>query len=118
MSFDLVKFFDSTDRMDKDEFKSYFSQDATWTFGNNPPLVGTEALTAMASQFFSQLVSIKHELSLVLADQDHLMFDGYVSYHLIQSDKKITLPFACKMILSKNKIKHYMTYIDVSPLYT
>jgi hypothetical protein len=116
MKFNVIDFFYTTDQMAPSKFSDYFQESAVWIFGNNPPIQGREAIKGTAEFFFTQLRSIKHELSSVITEGDKLFFEGYVSYDMKKFDHLITLPFACSIELKDNLILAYRTYVDTSPL--
>jgi hypothetical protein len=116
MTFDLQDFFRVTDSMRADKFKAFFTNDASWTFGNMPIIAGADAIAQTAQFFFNGLHSIKHEISASVEVGNKIFFEGYVSYDLKHKDKLITLPFACSIQLTENRISSYRTYIDITPL--
>jgi len=116
MTFDLHEFFRTTDNMQADKFKAFFTNDASWTFGNIPTILGADAIAQTAQYFFDGLHSIKHEISDSAQVGNKIFFEGYVIYDLKHKDKLITLPFACSINLHNNLIQQYRTYIDITPL--
>jgi ketosteroid isomerase-like protein len=113
----IFRFFDVVDRFKAREFSEFFTENAAWTFANNPPMRGRDAIRRNAELIFSQLDGIGHQL-VSFSVQDHTLFtEGRVTY-LRKDGKKIELPFSSVTFFDDRQlIQEYRTYIDPSPLY-
>jgi len=113
----IFRFFDIVDHFKAREFSELFSENAAWTFANNPPMRGREAIRQNAELIFSQLDGIWHHLVSFSAQDRSLFTEGRVTY-LRKDGKKIELPFSTVTFFDDRQlIQEYRTYIDPSPLY-
>lgn len=113
----IFRFFDIIDQFKAREFSEMFAENATWTFGNNPPLQGRAAIRSQAELIFSQLEGIGHHLVGFWTQDTNLILEGRVTY--VRKDRaKIELPFSTVTVFDGHGlIQSYRTYIDPSPLY-
>ncbi len=56
------KYFQAVDSFNMDEFVGLFTEDGTFTMGNNPTSVGHDQIRVLVSGVFSVLSAIKHDV--------------------------------------------------------
>lgn len=109
--------FAAIDRMDADAFVSYIEPNGSFTFGNGPAAVGTEAIRQAVGGFFLSIGGLKHSLRQVWEVPGHALVQGEVTYTR-QDGSRITLPFFDVFALgASGKIAQYLIYMDVNPLF-
>lgn len=113
---ELKELFNSIDSMNVDKFLSYLSEDCTFKFGNADPAVGKEAVRMAVSGFFGMIKGLRHELLNTWEVRNTVICNGEVTYTR-KDDSKIKLPFCNVFVMEEGKIKEYLIYIDINPLF-
>ena len=113
----ILELFKTIDQMDSDKFVSFLTDDARFCFGNAPAVVGKEAIKKAVSQFFSSIKSLTHKNLNLWVNQDSLTYQGEVTYTR-HDGSQLTLPFVNIFGTKGDKIKDYLIYIDINPLYS
>lgn len=108
--------FHSIDSMDIDNFLSYISSDCTFKFGNSEPAIGKEAVRSAVSGFFGMINGLKHDIENTWEIKNTIICNGKVTYTK-KDNSKVTLPFCNVFVMDKGKIKEYLIYIDINPLF-
>jgi len=113
----IHELFKTIDQMDSDKFITFLTDDARFYFGNAPPVVGKEAIKKAVSGFFSSIKSIAHKNLNLWVNQDSITYQGEVTYTR-HDGSLLTLPFVNIFGMKGDKIKDYLIYIDINPLYS
>lgn len=113
----LNSLFESIDRMDPDKFVTFLTEDASFRFGNWPPVCGTASIHDAVAGFFSSIKALRHRVLRIWEPGDTVMCEGEVTYTR-HDGRELTLPFANFLEMRTGRIGDYRIYADVSPLYT
>jgi len=108
--------FQTIDAMDVDKFATFLTEDAQFKFGNNPEVVGKEAVKKAVSEFFSSINGLSHKVINTWSHPDTVICQGEVTYTR-NDDSKVTIPFVNIFGMKEDLVKDYLIYIDVSPLF-
>lgn len=111
----VVDLFKSIDRKDVDMFVSFLTEDATFQFGNAPPITGRESIREVVAQFFSGIERLEHRIVDTWALQEVVICKGEVTYTR-HDGSLLAVPFANILKLSNNHIHEYFVYVDISQL--
>ena len=111
-----ARLFDAIDRRDARAFTRFLTPDASFHFGNAPPVVGAEAIEAAVAGFFAMLGGCRHQLRASWGDRDSAVCEGEVTY-TTPSGTTVTVPFANVFDLRGDAIASYRIYIDNGPLF-
>lgn len=112
----LSRLFAVIDRMDSDSFALFLTENASFRFGNQPPVLGRENIRLAVSNFFSTIKGLHHRISNVWEFNNTVICEGQVTYR--RSDaKEITVPFVDILEAEGELIADYRIYIDISPLF-
>lgn len=109
-------FYATIDRMDAEGFAEFFTEDASFRFANQDPVVGRGAIAGFGTAIFSSLRAIAHEIHVVWEVPGALVNEGHVTYTR-PDGKQIRLPFMTVSEMRGPKIENYRVYIDSAPLY-
>ena len=117
----LVDLFQLVDSMDAASFAKAFTEDGTFTFGNNPPAAGRQQVQESVSAFFSTIRGLRHEIIGVWSGN----WDGgavksveaRVTYTRIDGTATRSLPVTSTLRMEGDLIKDYRIFIDLAPLF-
>ncbi len=110
------KLFAAIDAKNAEQFAAFLADDARFSFGNAPPVVGRAAIAAAVGDFFGSVKGLEHSVSRVIRDGTTLVCLGEVSYTR-HDDRVVTLPFADVLEERGSAFGDYRIYIDIGPLY-
>lgn len=108
--------FNEIDKMDADKFAAYLDEDVSFKFGNAPVVVGKSAVRDAVDGFFKSIKGITHEKLRMWIHPDSVLYQGIVTYTR-HDNSMVTLPYLNVFFLNGEKIKEYLIYIDINPLY-
>ena len=112
----LQQLFASIDRKDAEAFAAFLAEDASFVFGNQPPVEGRAAIVAAVSDFFESVAALRHNVARVWEHGDSVVCNGEVTYTR-HDGNEVSLPFADIFSMQGNLISDYRIYMDVTPLY-
>lgn len=104
------------DRMDARGMAEFFTEDASFRFANNEPVVGREGIAGLAGAIFSSVRGIAHEILNLWEVPGALLSEGLVTYTR-HDGSEIRLPFVTVSEIVEGKIRDYRVYIDATPLH-
>jgi ketosteroid isomerase-like protein len=111
----ITDLFESIDRKDADKFASFLTEEATFRFGNAPPITGREAIREAVAQFFSSIAAVEHRRADTWALQEVVICNGEVTYTR-RDGSLLTVSFANIFKLNNNRVHEYFIYVDISQL--
>jgi ketosteroid isomerase-like protein len=112
----LTSLFAAIDARDTAAFLQHLSEDARFRFGSAPAADGKEQIGEAVNGFFSTIASLRHDVSLSIAEDSVLICEGEVTYTR-HNGSTITLPFVDVFNLDADQITSYKIYMDSGPLY-
>ena len=112
----INELFHAIDSMDADRFVTFLTEDAQFKFGNNPKVVGKEAVKKTVKDFFSSINGLSYKVINTWSHPDTDICQGEVTYTR-KDDSKVTIPFVNIFGMKENLVKDYWIYIDVAPLF-
>jgi ketosteroid isomerase-like protein len=104
------------DRKDAKAFAAFLTPDASFRFGNNPPVAGREAIEAVVAGFFKAIGSMRHELENQWLLPDAAICTGMVTYTR-HDGSTLQVPFANVMKFRPAGIHDYLIFTDNSALF-
>lgn len=117
MDLKFEKLFKAIDASDTSTFLSFLSDDAVFTFGNIPPVTGSDNIGLFLDQFFE---SIDHTVHSDIKEYsiDHVWFTtGHVEYTR-KNGSTLAVPFCNQFEMNGNGlIQYYRIFVDNSELY-
>lgn len=108
--------FQSIDAMDSKTFVTFLADDAQFKFGNAPAAVGKHVIHQAVEGFFQSIKRISHNNLRTWTHPDTVICQGEVTYTR-HDGSQLTLPFVNVFGMKGDRIKDYLIYIDINPLY-
>ncbi len=112
----IESLFNDIDKMDSDKFASYLDDDVSFRFGNAPVVTGKKAVRDAVDGFFKSIKKISHKKLRMWLHNDSILYQGTVTYTR-HDNSEVTLPYLNLFFLNGEKIKEYLIYIDINPLF-
>lgn len=109
--------FQSIDAMDTEKFLEFLADNAQFKFGNSPAAIGRDAIRAAVSGFFTTIKGLRHNLLNTWVHPDTVICQGEVTYTR-HDGSQICLPFLNVFGMKGDRIKDYLIYMDINPLYS
>ena len=113
----IKRLFNSIDTMDTELFLAFLEDDALFRFGSEEIVRGKEAIGKTIDGFFASIKGLSHEIMETWFETGTIICQGEVTYTR-RDDSKITLPFVDIFRMRGNRIKEYLIYMDINPLYS
>ncbi len=112
----IESLFNDIDKMDADKFAEYLDDDVSFRFGNAPVVTGKKAVRDAVDAFFKSIKKISHKKLRMWLHPDSVLYQGTVTYTRHDSSE-VTLPYLNLFFLNGDKIKEYLIYMDINPLF-
>lgn len=113
--------FQTIDRMDADEYASYFAEDARFRFGNAEPIVGRRAIRDAMVIFFSTIKGLRHEVVGIWKGEwergDVYSVETEVTYTRKDDAVVSSLPATSTIRMEGDRIQDWRIFADISPVY-
>lgn len=108
--------FNAIDAADVAAFGTCLTEDATFRFGNGPPVHGRAAIEQTVRHFFASIRRSRHRIGRIWSSEGAVALEGTVTYTRLDGSE-VTLPFADTLVLRGERISEYNIYVDIAPLY-
>ncbi len=109
--------FSSVDNMDTEAFLDFLEDDALFRFGSEQTITGKEAIRETIEAFFASIKGLRHEILETWFEAGTVICQGEVTYTR-KDDSDVTIPFVNILRMGSNRIREYLIYIDIKPLYS
>ena len=113
----VKRLFSSVDNMDTEAFLDFLEDDALFRFGSEEAVTGKEAIRETIEGFFASIKGLRHEILETWFETGTVICQGEVTYTR-KDDSDITIPFVNILRMGGNRIREYLIYIDIKPLYS
>ena len=113
----VKRLFSSVDNMDTEAFLDFLADDALFRFGSEQAVTGKEAIRETIDGFFASIKGLRHEILETWFEAGTVICQGEVTYTR-KDDSDITIPFVNILRMGGNRIREYLIYIDIKPLYS
>ncbi|MBW7990226.1 MAG: nuclear transport factor 2 family protein [Planctomycetes bacterium] len=113
----VERLFSSVDNMDTEAFLDFLEDDASFRFGSEDAVTGKEAIRETIEGFFASIKGLRHEILETWFEGETVICQGEVTYTRA-NDSNITIPFVNILGMGGNRIREYLVYIDIKPLYS
>lgn len=104
----------AVDSGDAEAFGAWFASDATYVFGNNPALVGRDAVVAATAGAAGALPWIQHVVDQVVEVGDQV-FCRFTIETEAPDGTPLALPCVTVIWMSGDEIVDYRVHMDISP---
>lgn len=112
----IDELFAAIDRMDAVAFAEFFEPEATFRFGNFPPVSGRAAIAQSTAAIFATLGAVRHYVEERWLLPDAAIVTGTVTYTRLDGST-LQVPFANVMKPRAGKIHGYFIFVDNSALF-
>jgi ketosteroid isomerase-like protein len=113
----LDRFTAAIDTMDVELQLGFFTEDASFTFGNNPPMIGHDGIRDGINAFFRNLHGIRHTVPRSWQPSSDVVVAEYTTTYVRLDDTEVTLNASGVFQLRGERIAEYHVYTDLSPLF-
>jgi limonene-1,2-epoxide hydrolase len=97
-------------------FLGFLTEDAEFRFANLPGAHGQASIGAAVDAFFASIAASRHTLLRNWQDATSAVCQGEVEYTR-HDGGRVTLPFVNVFEMDGERVRRYLIYIDVAPLY-
>jgi hypothetical protein len=112
----MVDCFRMVDRLDPQEFVTWYTQDAVFRSGNRPPIVGHAAIIAALSSFYAHIGTMRHEKTGCWAGRDSGVFEA-IAHFTTKDGRELALPAITSLRLKGNRIDRLLLVMDATPIF-
>jgi len=103
--------------MDVEAFLGFFEDDGQFRFGSARAVTGKEAIGRTVTGFFASIGGLRHEILDTWFETEVVISRGQVTYTRTDGSE-IGLPFVTVWKLGGERIREYLIYMDVNPLFS
>lgn len=104
------------DAKDASGFLEFLTDNAEFRFGSAPTVSERSAIGAQVAQFFDLIAKSRHALIRTWEDEEVRACQGEVTYTRLDGTV-VTLPFVNILEMDGDKIRRYLIYADLAPLF-
>jgi hypothetical protein len=104
------------DAKDIEGFLRFVSPDATFRFGNAPPLKGHAAIREGLKPFYASIAALHHTILGTWVSRSAIFCQMEVRYTRLDGGQ-VTLPVLNVMFTEGELFKDYLIYMDIAPVY-
>ena len=99
-----------------DEYLNFFADDCTYQVGNNPVIVGKEALGQSYGRFKGMVERVEHEILSSYEIENIVVIELNATYHK-KDGKTVSITCLDLFTIIDQKIKSLQVFADLSPLF-
>lgn len=99
-----------------DDFAAFFAEDASYRFGNFPPILGRNAIRESSISFRSRVKLARHDIKNLWEMGDTVVSEMEVIYTRLD-DKVVVVPCTDVILLHDGLFQAMRIYIDTSPVF-
>ena len=111
-----TRLFAAIDGKNTPEFLDFLTEDAEFRFANLPGAHGRTAIAAAVDAFFASIADSRHSMLRNWQDSTSAVCQGEVEYTR-HDGGRVSLPFVNVFEMDGERVRRYLIYIDVGPLY-
>lgn len=110
----VQSFIDAVDTLEVDRVLSFFDPSATWTYGNNPPMIGLAQMRVTMTSFHEMIAGISHVLRECFAPRPGMIVAEFDVTYTRLDGGVVTAPASGVYELRDGLIQNYRVYVDVA----
>lgn len=99
-----------------DEYLSFFADDCCYQVGNNPVIIGKEALGQSYSRFKNMIEKVEHEILSSYESANNVVIELNATYHK-KDGSAVTITCLDLFTINDQKINVLQVFADLSPLF-
>ncbi len=111
----IADYFTMVDRLNPEELVTWYTEDGSFRFANQPPAQGKNAMIAALKQFYSLVKSMHHEKTGCWTD-DHSGAWEAIAHFETNDGRKVSLPAVSTLRVRDGLICEFRFVMDASPI--
>lgn len=112
----MVAYFQMADRLDPQEFVTWYTPDGVFQAGNQPPVTGHDAIIAALTPFYALIRTMRHEKTGCWIAGDSGVFEA-VAHFETRDGRKLALPAMTSLRVRDNRVARLLFVMDPSPIF-
>jgi hypothetical protein len=112
----LVDYFQMADRLDPEEFVTWYTPDAVFRSGNLPQVTGHAAIIAALTSSYAAISTMRHERTGSWTDHDSGVFEA-IAHFKTKDGRELALPTMTSLRLKDNKVNRLLFVMDATPIF-
>lgn len=105
------------DTRDVEQLVPFFSSEASFTYGNNPPMQGHDGIRGGITAFYAGIAGIAHTVPFQHRPSDDVLAVEFVTTYTRLDGATVTLPGLGIVEFADGLIRDYRVYADVTPVF-
>lgn len=111
----IAGYFAMVDRLDPDKLVTWYTDDASFRFANQPSAQGKAAITAALKRFHGLITSARHEVTGCRANLDGGAWEA-IAHFETKDGQTLALPAVSTLRVRGGLIREFPFVIDASPI--
>ena len=111
----MTAYFAMVDTRDVDEFLTWYHDDASFRFANQPPARGKDAIRQVLEQFYRSITSMRHEKTGCWADADSGAFEA-IAHFVTTEGVTADLPAVSTLRVRDGLVHEFRFVMDATPI--
>lgn len=111
----MTAYFAMVDTRDLDEFLSWYHDDASFRFANQPPARGKPAIREVLEQFYGSITAMRHERTGSWADADSGAFEA-IAHFVTVDGRHADLPAVSTLRVRDGLVHEFRFVMDAAPI--
>ena len=111
----IADYFAMADRLDPGDLVTWYTDDASFRFANQPPAQGKAAISAALSRFYGLITSMCHEKTGCWADRDSGAWEA-VAHFKTKDGRSVALPAVSTLRLRGGLVHDFRFVMDATPI--
>jgi hypothetical protein len=111
----LVDYFPMADRLDPEEFVTWYTPDAVFRSGNLPEVTGHAAIIAALKSFYAAISTVRYERTGSWTYHNSGVFEA-IAHFKTKDGRELALPAMTSLRLKDNKVNRLLFVMDATPI--
>ena len=111
----MTEYFTMVDTRDVDEFLTWYSDEASFRFANQPPAQGKAAIRKVLEEFYGSIALMRHEKTGCWADADSGAFEA-IAHFVTVDGVHAELPAVSTLRVRDGLVQEFRFVMDATPL--
>ena len=111
----IAEYFAMADRLDPAELVTWYADDASFRFANQPPAEGKAAIAAALGKFYGLIASMRHEKTGCWVDAESGAWEA-VAHFVTKDGREVALPAVSTLRLRGGLVHDFRFVMDAGPI--
>ncbi|MFI6956573.1 nuclear transport factor 2 family protein [Nocardia sp. NPDC050408] len=113
----LTRYYDAIESADRDRISSYYTEDITLTFGNDPAIHGREKLLEVFIPILRRVRSLHHDIANAWEDGDVIIVEAIGVWNLLDG-RSVSANAVDIFVLTDGRFAEHRMVADNTPLFS